>query len=124
MSQVEQWRKRRREVLREIAALEQIRRGSVVEQFVETTRKDGSPSRRGPYVLYSYKDKGRTVSRRIPDPERVARYREQIEGFRRFQELTAELLALGERISEQVLYEPGGVKKTSKRRSKSRKIPR
>jgi len=124
MSQMEQWRKRRRDVLAEIAALEQIRRGSVVEQFVETTRKDGTKSRRGPYVLYSYKEKGKTVSRRITDREQISVYREQIEAFRRFQELTAELLAIGERISDRMLYEPQGVKKTLKRKSKSKKRPR
>jgi len=110
--------------LAEIAALEQIRRGSVVEQFVETTRKDGTKSRRGPYVLYSYKEKGKTVSRRITDREQISVYREQIEAFRRFQELTAELLAIGERISDRMLYEPQGVKKTLKRKSKSKKRPR
>ena len=124
MSQIEQWRKRREQVLSEMTGLEQMRRGSIVKQYVETTRKDGTQSRRGPYVLYSYKEKGKTVSRRITDPEEISVYREQIKAFRRFQELAAQLLAIGERISDQVLFEPQEVKKTSKRKSKSRRTPR
>jgi hypothetical protein len=97
-----------------------MRRGSVVEQFVETVRKDGSKSRRGPYYLHSYKEKGKTISRRLPDRNEVARYRAQIQAFRRFQEVTSRLLEIGEQISE-LLMAQDGVKKTSRRKSKSSK---
>jgi uncharacterized protein DUF6788 len=124
MSRIEQWRKQREQVLSEMTGLEQMRRGSIVEQYVETTRKDGTRNRRGPYVLYSYKEKGKTVSRRITDPKEISVYREQIKAFRRFQELSAKLLSIGERIGDQVLSEPQEVKKTSRRNSKSRKTLR
>ena len=124
MTQIEQWKTRRGRILDEMAGLEQMRRGSIVEQYVEASRKDGTKSRRGPYVLYSYKEKGKTVSRRITDRKQVSRYREQIGAFRRFQELSAELLVLGERISDHLLCEPQEVKKTSKRRLKLKKRPR
>ena len=124
MTRVEQLKQQRQQILAEMNELEEIRRGSMVDQYVEATRKDGTQVRRGPYVLYSYKEKGKTISRRITDPDQIPLYREQIKAFRRFQELTAELLGLGERISNQVLSEPQGVKKTSKRKSRSRKMPR
>lgn len=113
MDELEQLRERRRTVLAELEGLEEIRRGSVVEQYVEGTRRDGSRVRRGPYLLYSYKEKGKTVSRRVREGQEAARLREQIQRFRRFQQLTGELLALGERISELLLREAEGVKKTS-----------
>lgn len=105
---------RRRALLARIADLEQIRRGSITEQFVEVVLKDGSKSRRGPYVIYSFKAKGgRTVSRRLADPAAISRYRSQIEAFREFQQCTAQLLALGEALSDHALEEAGDQKKTS-----------
>ena len=59
---------RRDEILEEIKSLEQMRRGSVVEQVYESVGKDGEKVRRGPYLLYSFKEKGKTVSRRIKYP--------------------------------------------------------
>lgn len=117
---------RRRQLLSQIEDLDQIRRGSITEQFVESVRKDGTKVRRGPYTLYSFKDKGgRTVSRRLNDPAQIAHYRSQIEAFRQFQQCTAELLALGEALCDRALQEPAAEKKTpantkskAKRRSK------
>jgi hypothetical protein len=105
---------RRRQLLSQIENLEQIRRGSITEQFVEATLKDGTKVRRGPYSLYSFKDKGgRTVSRRLSDPKEIAHYRSQIESFREFQQLTAELLSLGETLSDRAIDEVEAEKKTS-----------
>jgi hypothetical protein len=57
---------RKRELLIEIGRLGAFRRGSIVEQYLETRRKDGSVVRNGPYLLYSFKDKEqKTVARRI-----------------------------------------------------------
>lgn len=100
MSRTDELVARRRQVVQELGQLEQIRRGSVVEQFVERTLRDGTKVRRGPYLLYSFKEDGRTVSRRLSNKGEARMYREQIAGFRRFQELTAELLELGEELSE------------------------
>ena len=91
--------KRRQQILLQIQDLKQIRRGSVSEQFVEATLKDGSQVRRGPYHLYTFKDKQQTVSRRLCDPREVKICREQIAAFRRFQQLTTELLTIGEQVS-------------------------
>ena len=82
-----------------MSGLEQMRRGSVVEQFVEMVKADGSKVRRGPYALYSYKENKKTVSRRVTDSKLIQVYRRQIQAFRRFQELTVELISLGEKIS-------------------------
>ena len=91
---------RRQQVLQQIEQIEQMRRGSLTEQFVEAVKADGSRSRRGPYPLYTYKDNNRTVSRRVSDPQALPLYRDQIQAFRRFQELTAELTRLGEELSD------------------------
>ena len=122
MSEIERLRKRREEVLRELSSLEQVRRGSVMEQYVETVSRDGVKGVRGPYFLYTFKKKNKTVSRRVPRGEQAAMYREQIQAFRRFQKLVAEMTAVGERISDLAALGDAGVKKTP--RSKSRRMPR
>lgn len=100
MQQQEALQARRQQVLRQIEQIEQMRRGSLTEQFVEAVKTDGTKARRGPYPLYTYKDKNRTVSRRVSDPKLLPLYRDQIQAFRRFQELTSELTRLGEELSD------------------------
>ncbi|MEO8352483.1 MAG: DUF6788 family protein [Chthoniobacteraceae bacterium] len=120
-STVAQLHARRRQLLSQIENLDQIRRGSITEQFVESVRKDGQKVRRGPYTLYSFKDKGgRTVSRRLRDPAQIAHYRSQIEAFRQFQQCTAELLGLGEALSDRAIDDPAALKKTPNIKSKAR----
>jgi len=92
---------RKEALLAEVAALGSWRRGTVTEQYLEVTTKDGRKKRRGPYPLYTCKTAGQqAVSRRLTDPKEVARYREQIQRFRRFQEIQKELVTLGERLCE------------------------
>jgi hypothetical protein len=91
--------RRRQEILQELAGLERVRRGSVTEQFVEG---DGRHARRGPYPLYTFKSAGKTVSRRIRG-EHAAMYRAQVLAGHRLQELTRELMGLGEALCERDL---------------------
>ena len=95
---------RRRQILDELASLDLMRRGSLTEQFVEAAGRDGRPRRRGPYPLYTFKSGGKTVSRRLRGPEQVNRYRKQVQTGHRFQELTRELMALGEALCDQILH--------------------
>jgi hypothetical protein len=121
MKTANQLHARRRQLLSQIEDLDQIRRGSITEQFVDAVLKDGTKVRRGPYTLYTFKNKdGRTVSRRLTDPAQIAHYRSQIEAFRQFQQCTAELLTLGETLSDQALDDPEVQKKTPKSKPPSR----
>jgi hypothetical protein len=121
MATVEQVRVRRREVLEELGNLEHIRRGSVTEQYVEDTHKDGTAIRRGPYMLYSYKEKNKTISRRLKSSGDADVYRKQIKGFRRFQEIMTELVSLGEQLCEAEGSAPTDLKKTANFRSRKRR---
>jgi hypothetical protein len=121
MQTANQLHSRRRQLLSQIENLDQIRRGSITEQFVDAVLKDGTKVRRGPYTLYTFKNNnGRTVSRRLTDPTQLAHYRSQIEAFRQFQQCTAELLSLGETLSDQALDDPEAQKKTPKSKPLSR----
>jgi len=92
--------RQRQAIIEELKELKEVRRGSVTEQYIEGTRADGTTYRRGPYPIYTYKEKGRTVSRRIKSPELVKLYREQIDNGCAFHERVAELLRLGEALSD------------------------
>jgi len=91
---------RRSRILEELAGLVQLRRGSITEQMVEFVDAQGRKGRRGPYPLLTYKDKGRTVSRRLHGAQTVANCRQQIENFRLFDRLTQELREVGEQLCE------------------------
>jgi hypothetical protein len=72
---------------------------------------------RGPYPVYSFKEKGRTVSRRLHSAEEVSMYRQQIQDDRRFQQVVSELLKVGEQLSD-AAARTAAVKKTPHTRSK------
>lgn len=65
--------------------LEELRRGSLTEQFLMVKRKDGSRVKRGAYALLTRKHGRRTVSLRLTDPALVPLYRQQIQALRQFE---------------------------------------
>lgn len=102
---------KRQQLLAQLAQLDQLRRGSLIDQFVAAQRKDGSPVRRGPYPLFTYKRHGKTVSRRLTDPTQAPLYRQQIQAMRQFEQIIAQLVACGEQLSERAV-ETTPLKKT------------
>ena len=114
MDRVEELSQRKQEILKEIADLPPMRKGSISEQFLESERKDGSKRKRGPYWLWSYKEKKKTVSRRLRSAEQRKRYGEQIEAFRRFKDLTAELAQVSQELADCIATDSDAEKKTSR----------
>jgi len=106
---------RKSELLAGLAALGPMRKGTLSEQYVPTILKDGTPSRRGPYTVYTFKEHGQTVSRRLSDRAQIACHRQQIATFRRFQELTAELAQVGQQLADLEAAGDEGGKKNSRR---------
>jgi hypothetical protein len=121
MAELGKLKSRWHELLSELAGLSEMRRGSIVEQFMETLNADGTKAKRGPYVLYSYKEKNKTVSLRLRHPEMADTYRKQIGAFRRFQDLTQELVSLGEKISNAVVHEEDNKKKLKSSSSRTKR---
>jgi len=111
MNPVEKLTRRKTEILKEIARLQPMRKGGITEQFLYCTRKDGSKRKRGPYSVYSFKRGKQTVSRRLVSAPHRAVYREQIETFRRFQQLTAELVEISQQLADLAVAEGGDEKK-------------
>ncbi|MCX7048802.1 MAG: hypothetical protein NTX50_25360 [Candidatus Sumerlaeota bacterium] len=108
-----QLQNRRDEIIKELASLPPMRKGSITQQWLQTVRKDGSKTRRGPYLVYSYKDKNKTISKRVPRQQEDL-YRRQIESFRRFQKLSAELVQISQRLADRAASDPDDSKKNSR----------
>jgi hypothetical protein len=92
----------RQEILGHISGIEEMRRGSVVRQFLKVKLKGRKePALIGPYALYTCKKKGKTVGRRLHDPEEVRRLEEQVENYHVFRRLCAELVEVSEEICDE-----------------------
>ena len=101
---------RRCQVLLEIAQLGDFRRGSVHTSF----RRCGKPScacasddhpGHGPQVRLSFKRQGKTVQQTLSDPAQICKAEREVGVFRRFRQLSAELVEVNERICQ--LRPPG-----------------
>jgi hypothetical protein len=102
MSVLSKLRQSRQGILTQIALIEEMRRGSVIRQFLKMRLKGQSkPSLAGPYALFTLKKKGRTVSRRLRDLGEVRRLEQQVDNYHTFQRLCRKLVEIGEAICEE-----------------------
>jgi hypothetical protein len=104
----------RQGLLRQLADLREVRRGSLTEQFLTVQHADGSRVKRGPYPLLTRKEANKTVSVRLTDPSLVPLYRQQIHAMRQFESVIDQLVRLGEQLGDLAVAEvvqkktPGG----------------
>jgi hypothetical protein len=115
MENYHQLSQQRARIIEQIAALGPMRRGSVCDHYLPTKRKDGSVYRRGPYPTYTFKQDGKTRGKTLRNQQEAQLYREQIESFRRWQELSAELVRLSQRLADLEAAGQDGGKKNSSR---------
>lgn len=85
--------------------MQELRRGSLTEQFLMVKRQDGSRVKRGPYPLLTPKQGRKTVSRRLTDPALVPLYRRQIQTLRQFETVVEGLVRVGEQLSDLAVAE-------------------
>jgi hypothetical protein len=95
----------RQALLVQLSSLQQLRRGSLTEQFLTVKHADGSQVKRGPYPLLTRKEGKKTVSQRLSDPAVVPLYRQQIQDLRRFQTVVDQLVRVGEQLSDLAVAE-------------------
>ncbi len=94
-------RQARQEILTHIGLIEEMRRGSVIRQFLKIKLKgQKDPTFAGPYALFTCKKNGRTVSRRLHDPQEIRRLEHQVQNFHTFQNLCRRLVEISEKICE------------------------
>ncbi len=95
----------RQGLLRQLADLRELRRGSLTEQFLTVKHADGSTVQRGPYPLLTRKESQKTVSVRLTDPTLVPLYRRQIQTMRQFEHVVDQLVRVGEELGELAVAE-------------------
>lgn len=91
---------KKKALLEELLNLDDFRKGSLVEQYFEKKLADNSIIRLGPYALYTYKEGGRTISARITQPILIERYKAEINEFRKFERICAELVLCNQTICD------------------------
>jgi len=102
MSMIQKLRQARQEILAQIALIEEMRRGSVIRQFLKIKLKGKrKPTLSGPYALFTFKLKGKTISRRLHDLEEIRRLEQQVENYHIFQRLCRRLVEIGEAICQE-----------------------
>jgi hypothetical protein len=114
MDLVEQLSKQRMRVVEEIASLGPMRMGTITEQMLPGKHRDGSAYRRGPYLTYTFKQGGKTCGRHLRNEDEADLYRRQIEAYRRYQQLSCELVDLSQQLADLEAGGEQGCKKNSR----------
>jgi ubiquitin len=91
-----------------------MRMGSVSEQLLPYKHPDGAIRRRGPYLTYTFKQGGKTRGKHLRNQEEAGLYRRQIEAFRRYQELSTELVQVSQTLADLEAAGDAGSKKNSR----------
>lgn len=94
---------RRSDLLRSIAGLKDMRPGSVVGavwRCGKPTCHCAQPEDpgHGPTLRLTYKSRGKTITEALPTPAAVRKAENEIAEFRRYQQLTHELVAVSEQV--------------------------
>jgi hypothetical protein len=106
---------RRARILEQIAALGPMRMGTVYDHYLPDPHRQGPARRRGPYPTYTFKHGGKTKAKHLRDQAQVKLYRNQIETFRRWQALSAQLVQVSQRLADLEAAGAEGDKKNSRR---------
>ncbi len=80
--------KRRRQILKEMANLNCMEKGSLTEEYRDS-HKEGKKVRLGPYYKHQRWEDGRNMSRRVPVTE-VEKTRDAVDGYHQFEKLSKE----------------------------------
>jgi hypothetical protein len=112
----------RAEILRQMQQLGDMRRGSVVEQYLRCGKSPCCCKRpghlgHGPYFALTCKVAGKTKTRQLRAGPVLEKVRREVQAFHRFRELSERLIQINEEICEHRRVEEQGVKKTSWPRS-------
>ena len=114
--------RQRAEILRQMEQLGDMRRGSVVEQYLRCgkspccCKRSGHPGH-GPYFTLTCKVAGKTKTRQLRAGPGLEKVRREVNAFHRFRGLSERLIEINEEICEHRRVEEQVVKKTSWRRS-------
>jgi hypothetical protein len=125
---IEEMEDRKAVVLKQIAEVGDMRRGSIAERYRQCGKhpcccEQADHPGHGPYYSLTVKAEGTTVTRHVAAGAELAKVQREIAAFRRFQNLVPELVAVNEEICEaRPVEEAGG--ESSERQEQKKKLPR
>lgn len=112
-NQLDSLRQTRDLLLDEMKTIDHLRRGSLSKQFFKAG--PGQTAQRGPYFILQGFFQGKKFSQRIP-AEQAPQVREQVENYRRFQNLAEQFVSLSDQITR-LESQGSDSKKNSSRKS-------
>jgi len=113
---IEQLSVERDALLTRLKSIERLRRGSLSRQVFAKKQADQTLTQGPYYVLQSF-HKGKKLSQRIP-AEQAERVQQQVDNFKRFQELADQCITLTDQITQLAEVEPGRKKNFRAQKSK------
>ncbi len=121
MKEIELIEIRREQLLEKIRKIRVMRKGSVTEQYFKTKKKgQKKPALNGPYWLYTHKEKGKTMGRRLSQTE-AERFQAEVDAFHRFRMLCDEYAQLTERLGDLERESSPEFKEKKRRKQPSKK---
>jgi len=100
MMSIEVLEKRREELLAQIEEISTMKRGTINEQYLKVSRKGKEPSLRGPYYVLSRNEGGKTVGFRVKNDEKLKLLQQDVENYKRFNDLSKEFVSVMEAITD------------------------
>jgi len=103
----------RQELLRQMQAIDRLRRGTLSQQYFQT--RPGAP-KRGPYYVLQGFFHGKKFARRVP-AEQAAQDQADVDNHRRFQALAEQFVTLSEQLTDLPAQPPDSKRNSPRRRS-------
>jgi hypothetical protein len=116
---------RRDAIVKQMCAIRSLRRGTISQQFLKSTRGGGEePVRLGPYFVLSRREGKKTVSQRLQAGAELEQARKDVEEHKRFIALCKEFEELTERLGQHEREQTHVEREKKLRSSPSRKTRR
>ena len=87
------YQEKREQILKQMAQIDSMARGSMTAEYREKTKKNGEKVQLGPYYKYQRWENGRNVTRRVPSDE-AEQLEKAVEGYHYFLELAEEFVTM------------------------------
>lgn len=114
-NKVQQLAAERQALLAQLQSIDRLRRGSLSRQ-VYTKKQSGQDRSQGPYFVLQGFHQGKKFSQRVP-AARAPQVQEQVNNFKRFQQLADQCVSVTDELTQLGQSEPGGKKNSSRRKS-------